>query len=245
MGGGSPAGYLWTPAYWGWGGDRFLFHEGYWGPRVGFYGGINYGFGYFGDGYEGGRWDHGRFFYNRSVNNVNVTNIHNVYNTTIINRTTGESGQLQRRQRWNQRARDCRTGGGPPRETYRASRRTDGAHAGRVSKTVISGPRQTTAGRDCRERTDREQFNEHGVVPAREAGAPYNGAANRGAHGQFSSSRKSSASADLPAHERPAAPNTGNQKQDQKYQQQQEKLVNKQNQEHQKLSRSRSRNIRT
>ncbi len=81
-------GFLWTPGYWGWGSDRFLFHEGYWGPRVGFYGGINYGFGYFGNGYEGGRWDHDRFFYNRSVNNVNVTNIRNVYNTTVINNRT-------------------------------------------------------------------------------------------------------------------------------------------------------------
>ncbi|HYW37280.1 MAG TPA: YXWGXW repeat-containing protein, partial [Terriglobales bacterium] len=68
-------GFLWTPAYWGWGGDRFIFHEGYWGPHVGFYGGINYGFGYFGEGYEGGRWDNGHFFYNRSVNNVNITEI--------------------------------------------------------------------------------------------------------------------------------------------------------------------------
>ncbi len=39
-------GYLWTPGYWGWGGSAFFFHEGYWGPRIGFYGGINYGFGY-------------------------------------------------------------------------------------------------------------------------------------------------------------------------------------------------------
>src|SRR5215470_2495941 len=81
-------GYLWTPGYWGWAGDGFIFHEGYWGPHVGFYGGIVYGFGYFGEGYVGGRWDNGRFFYNRSVNNVNVTVIHNVYNTTVINNTT-------------------------------------------------------------------------------------------------------------------------------------------------------------
>ena len=33
------------------------------GPdHVGFYGGVDYGFGYVGDGYEGGRWDNGRFF---------------------------------------------------------------------------------------------------------------------------------------------------------------------------------------
>jgi hypothetical protein len=35
---------------------RIFFNEGYWGLGVGFYGGINYGFGYFGHGYEGGRW---------------------------------------------------------------------------------------------------------------------------------------------------------------------------------------------
>ena len=79
-------GLLWTPGYWGWGNGGYFFREGYWGPHVGWYGGINYGFGYFGRGYEGGRWDHDHFYYNRSVNNVNVTEIHNVYNTTVINR---------------------------------------------------------------------------------------------------------------------------------------------------------------
>ena len=54
-------GFLWTPAYWGWGGNGFIFNEGYWGRSVGFYGGIDYGFGYFGHGYEGGRWQNGRF----------------------------------------------------------------------------------------------------------------------------------------------------------------------------------------
>src|SRR6267154_5825801 len=78
-------GFLWTPAYWAWGGRGYYFHEGYWGPVVGFYGGVNYGFGYFGRGYEGGRWEHNHFYYNRTVNNVNVTVIHNTYNTTVVN----------------------------------------------------------------------------------------------------------------------------------------------------------------
>ena len=80
-------GLLWTPGYWGWGGSNYLFHAGYWGPQVGFYGGINYGFGYGGVGFEGGYWNNNRFFYNRAVNNVNVTNIHNVYvkNVTVVN----------------------------------------------------------------------------------------------------------------------------------------------------------------
>src|SRR5215467_2594339 len=77
-------GYLWTPGYWAWNGTGFFFTAGYWGPVVGFYGGINYGFGYFGRGYEGGRWDRGHFYYNTTVNRVNVTEIHNVYNTTVV-----------------------------------------------------------------------------------------------------------------------------------------------------------------
>jgi len=81
------AGFLWTPPWWGWEGNGFIFHAGYWGSQVGFYGGIDYGFGYFGHGYEGGRWNHGAFYYNRAVNNVNVTNIHNVYNVTVNNVT--------------------------------------------------------------------------------------------------------------------------------------------------------------
>jgi WXXGXW repeat (2 copies) len=77
-------GVLWTPGYWGWGNGVYLFHAGYWGPHVGFYGGVNYGFGYGGVGYEGGYWNHGVFAYNRSVNNINIVNIHNVYNKTVI-----------------------------------------------------------------------------------------------------------------------------------------------------------------
>jgi hypothetical protein len=76
-------GFLWTPPYWGWGDGGFLFYDGYWGPEIGFYGGINYGFGYFGEGFVGGRWDNGHFFYNRAVLNVDVTNIHNVYDERV------------------------------------------------------------------------------------------------------------------------------------------------------------------
>ena len=78
-------GLLWTPGYWGWGGAAFIWHGGYWGPHIGFYGGINYGFGYTGHGYEGGYWRGRDFFYNRSVNNINVTHITNVYNRTVVN----------------------------------------------------------------------------------------------------------------------------------------------------------------
>jgi hypothetical protein len=78
-------GWLWTPGWWEYGWNGYVYHEGYWGERVGWYGGINYGFGYSGYGYEGGYWRDGRIFYNRTVNNVtNVTNVY-VYNKTVVN----------------------------------------------------------------------------------------------------------------------------------------------------------------
>ena len=77
-------GLLWTPGYWAFVGGAYAFRPGYWGPRVGFYGGIDYGFGYGGDGYQGGRWDNGRFFYNTSVNNVGGAHIANVYHQPIV-----------------------------------------------------------------------------------------------------------------------------------------------------------------
>ncbi len=82
-------GLLWTPGYWGWGGGGYLWHAGYWGPHVGFYGGINYGFGYTGVGFAGGEWRGGVFHYNTAVTNVNTTIIHNTYNRTVINNNTG------------------------------------------------------------------------------------------------------------------------------------------------------------
>ncbi|HEX7380842.1 MAG TPA: hypothetical protein VF265_01680 [Nevskiaceae bacterium] len=82
-------GLLWTPAWWGWNNGFYIFHPGYWGPRVGFYGGIDYGYGYAGVGYSGGYWRNGAFYYNRTVNNIHVTNIHNTYvqNVNVENRT--------------------------------------------------------------------------------------------------------------------------------------------------------------
>jgi hypothetical protein len=81
-------GLLWTPGFWAFTAGVFAFTPGYWGPHVGFYGGINYGFGYVGSGYQGGRWDNGRFFYNTAVNNIGGAHITNVYNQQIVNNTT-------------------------------------------------------------------------------------------------------------------------------------------------------------
>jgi hypothetical protein len=79
-----PVGMLWTPGYWGFGGGLYAWHPGYWGPHVGFYGGINYGFGYTGVGFWGGEWRGGHFFYNRSVTNINVVNVTNVYERNVV-----------------------------------------------------------------------------------------------------------------------------------------------------------------
>ncbi|RDI99809.1 hypothetical protein DVT68_02950 [Dyella solisilvae] len=91
-------GALWTPPYWGWFGDVYVFHPGYWGRHVGFYGGIDYGFGYPGHGYVGGHWEHGNFYYNRSVNQINDPRITHVYNgvgagSRFANRTSFNGGR--------------------------------------------------------------------------------------------------------------------------------------------------------
>jgi hypothetical protein len=80
-------GALWTPPYWGFQNGRYREHHGYWASHVGYYGGVDYGFGYVGRGYEGGYWKQGTFNYNRSVNHVNTTVIHNVYNYRVTNIT--------------------------------------------------------------------------------------------------------------------------------------------------------------
>ncbi|MGD0892700.1 MAG: hypothetical protein ABR923_14315 [Terracidiphilus sp.] len=82
-------GALWTPGYWGWSGGFFVFHDGYWGPQVGYYGGVNYGFGYMGIGFAGGEWRGGVFAYNTAVVHVNETIIHTTYvDRTIVERNT-------------------------------------------------------------------------------------------------------------------------------------------------------------
>jgi hypothetical protein len=250
-------GFLWTPGYWGWGGTSFVFYEGYWGPQIGFYGGVNYGFGYFGEGYEGGRWDNGHFFYNRSVNNVNVTEIHNVYNTTVVNNNethisyNGGNGGISARPTSQQEA-VARERHVPP-----VVAQTQHAQAAR------NNPQQRASvnmGKPAVAATSRPgTFQGGGVVAARAAGAPYTPPANRGRNpgqpgnvagnnarenqsrsenGAANGGRSSPAThvRDLPPAQRPAAPNTGNPKMDQKYQQQQEKQFAKQDQERQKLA---------
>ena len=73
---------LWTPGYWGWGGGGYFWNAGYWGRHIGYYGGINYGFGYFGTGFWGGYWNGGHFFYNGAYNHIGFRNGY-VYNHPV------------------------------------------------------------------------------------------------------------------------------------------------------------------
>ncbi len=77
-------GAMWTPGYWGWDNSGYMWYPGYWGTAVGFYGGIDYGYGYNGYGYYGGQWRGDRFYYNREVNRITNVNIVNVYNQRVV-----------------------------------------------------------------------------------------------------------------------------------------------------------------
>ncbi|MGP6192021.1 MAG: stalk domain-containing protein [Vulcanimicrobiaceae bacterium] len=83
-------GYLWTPGYWQWNNGGYNWSPGYWALTVGFYGGVNYGCGYYGRGYGGGRWSNNVFRYNTYVTRVNVTIVRNVYvdRTVYVNNST-------------------------------------------------------------------------------------------------------------------------------------------------------------
>lgn len=238
-------GYLWTPPWWGWSEGVYIFHAGYWGPHVGFYGGIPYGYGYTGEGFEGGRWDGDRYYYNRSVTNVNVTNVTNVYNTTVVNNNTtinrvsynGGPGGIQARPR-------------PMDEMAERERHIAPVAAQERHIQDARGDRQLRAsfnqGRPPVAATQRPaEFHGRQVVAAREAGAPYHPPANRGgnprAEGGFrppeGNSRPAVHPRDLPQSRPFNPPNTGNSNQDRKYQQQQDKMVARQNQQRQSMQR--------
>ncbi len=235
-------GFLWTPGYWGWGGSAFIFHEGYWGPHVGFYGGINYGFGYIGVGYEGGRWEGGHFAYNTYVNHVNTTVIHNTYNTTIVN-NVNESHVSYNGGTGGVAARPT-----PQEEQYANERhvppvdaQTQHVQAARGNPELRASANQ---GKPPIAATAKPGDFKTGVVAARQAGGEYkpppanaarSNEGGRGATPENEARPKTPQDAsDLKAHKY-TAPTTGDATKDQKNQQQQDKLAAKQAQEHQKL----------
>jgi hypothetical protein len=229
-------GFLWTPPWWGWSGGVFIFHEGYWGPHVGFYGGVWYGFGYFGHGFEGGRWDHDHFFYNRSVTNINVVNVHNVYNETVINNNVtinrvsyngGPGGIEAHPRREDEIAERERHIGAVEAQTHHLQE----ARGNRELRASVNEGKPGIAA------TPRPgEFHDREAVGAREAGAPYHPPANRVENPHGGNAPGSAVHPkELPPFERPARPNTGDANRDRKYQQQQDKLFAKQEQERQKL----------
>ena len=239
-------GYLWTPGWWGWENGGFLFHEGYWGTEVGFYGGIDYGFGYFGDGFVGGRWDGGHFFYNRAVLNVDVS-FHNVYNTPVERRETenrvsyngGDGGVTARPTAHEQEIQSQRHI--PP-----VAAQTQHVQAARSNPQMRA---ETNRGKPPVAATSRPgAFSGGGVVAAKAEGAPYRPAPSRngapaagarpegsGQEGSGQANANPTHAKDLQPHAVQTAPSSGDPRSDMKYQQDQQRLVNQQNQEHQKL----------
>jgi len=224
-------GYLWTPGYWGWGGGSFVFHEGYWGPRVGFYGGINYGYGYTGHGFEGGRWENDHFSYNRSVSNVDVTVIHNVYNTTVVNNNTTIVNNVTRVS-YNGGSGGINARPTPEEETAAQGTRlppvaaqTQHVQAARANMQLRAS---VNNGKPPIAATSRPgAFSEPGVVAASEAGTVHNVSAPP-ANNVARPPTAVHANELVPvAH--PPAPATGNPNLDQQHQQEQEKLLAQQN----------------
>ena len=172
-------GYLWTPGWWGWGGSAFLWHAGYWGPHVGFYGGINYGFGYGGVGFVGGRWNGGVFAYNTAVMHVNTTVIHNTYvDRTVINNVTvnnhvsynGGTGGV------SARATSAELAAEHEHHIAPTSMQTQHEHAASTNRALLASENH---GRPAIAATARPgEFSGHGVVAAKEyshAGSPNGG----------------------------------------------------------------------
>lgn len=83
------SGLYWTPGYWGYNSGSYGWNNGYWAPQVGYYGGIDYGFGYPGVGYNGGYWNNGAFMYNTAVTSVNPRVVRNVYVRNVVVRRNG------------------------------------------------------------------------------------------------------------------------------------------------------------
>ena len=212
-------GYLWTPGYWGWGDGGYLFYDGYWGPTVGFYGGINYGYGYWGGGYEGGRWNNGHFFYNSSVNNLSGGNFHNVYNERVEN---------------NNESRVSFNGG----RGGIGTRPTSDQEAAVNQRHISSVAAQTQHVQAARGNPEQRAAVNHGNPAISATAKPGDFSQQHGTIGARGMATETHATVhpkDLPQVARPAAVNSGNAKADKKYEQKQDQLITKQTQDRQQL----------
>jgi WXXGXW repeat (2 copies) len=165
-------GALWTPGYWDYDDGVYVWYAGYWGPAVGYYGGIDYGYGYTGEGYQGGYWNHGTFYYNRTVNTITTLNITNVYGQSVdehfrdrhISYHGGPGG----------------TRGGPTPAQFSAARQRRSTAVSAQQHQILlakANPVERASvnhGRPGIAATWRPgAFNGHDAVPAKRAGGPY------------------------------------------------------------------------
>jgi hypothetical protein len=187
----------------------------------------------------GGRWDNGGFLYNRAISNVNLNVTRNAYNEEVtqtrVNRVSfnGGNGGIDARPTPREEAAE-RGRNIPPIEAQ-----LQHAQAARGNPELRAS---VNLGKPAIAATPRAgAFDDNGVLKAREAGAPYSVAANRAVatdRADLRATRSTPLHAkDLPAIERPSAPNTGDAKLDKKYMQQQDELVAKQEVERQQLQR--------
>src|SRR5215469_14342178 len=78
-------GVLWTPGWWEFVNGVYVWQPGYWGPEVGYYGGIDYGFGYTGYGFDGCYWRGRTLFYNVAVINIRNARGFHTFNRAVVN----------------------------------------------------------------------------------------------------------------------------------------------------------------
>jgi len=213
------AGFLWTPGYWGWGGSGYYFNQGYWGPTVGYYGGINYGYGYSGVGYEGGRWEGNHFAYNTSVNNVNTAVIHSIYSAPVTNGSenhvsyNGGSGGVEARPTPQQEAYAKEQHVGP------VAAQTQHMQAARNNPALFASANQ---GKPPIAATAKPGEFTTGVVASKQAG------------GEYKAPPAINHASELPSHEF-NAPSTGNAATNKTFQQQLNELSTRQALDHQTL----------
>src|SRR5260370_22704927 len=81
-------GLLWTPGYWGYEDAFYAWYPGYWGPVVGFYGGINYGFGYTGVGFYGASLGGRTYYLHPAASNMAADPLPHTHATTLTHRHT-------------------------------------------------------------------------------------------------------------------------------------------------------------
>jgi hypothetical protein len=212
---------------------------------VGFYGGINYGFGYGGVGYEGGRWEGGRFSYNTYVNHVNTTIIHNTYNTRVTNVSethvsyNGGTGGVEARPTSQQQSYANQHHVGP------VAAQTQHVQAARSNPELRASANQ---GKPPIAATAKPGDFKTGAVATRQAGGEYKVPPANAARGNearpSTENRPENTTQARPNTNNHASelqphtftpPNTGNAATDKKYQQQQDKLAAKQAQDHQNL----------